>query len=193
MLSFKCEGNLRNHTIEFGNKIMGKFLTIGILASSAAVAYALYFDYTRRTSPDFRKNLKKKAVKQQKVEAKEHEASKKSKLENVRKALSIELESNPIPTALAEKEGFFMQQVALGEQLANSSDKKIDAAICFYKALAVYPNPTDILGIYQRSVPEDIYELVVMMIAVKPPAAVTNILGTENSKPEYKPSEQDLD
>ncbi len=36
---------------------------------------------------------------------------------------------------------------------------EMDAALCFYKALAVYPNPTDILGIYQRSVPEEVYEV----------------------------------
>ena len=92
-----------------------------------------------------------------------------------------------------------MQQVALGEQLATVPDKKIEAALCFYKALAVYPNPTDILGIYQRSVPEEVYEIVVMMIAVQPPAAVTNILGAGGAagagagEPEIKPSEEDLD
>ena len=41
-----------------------------------------------------------------------------------------------------------MEQVAVGEQKAKVD--AIEAAICFYKALAVYPNPTDILGIYQK-------------------------------------------
>lgn len=90
-----------------------------------------------------------------------------------------------------------MQQVALGEQLAVKPNQKIEAALCFYKALVVYPNPTDILGVYQRSVPEDVYEIVIMMIAVQPPAAVSNILGAGAgaaapvSQP--KPSDADLD
>lgn len=170
---------------------MGKTFTFAALATTAVVGYAIYFDYQRRSSPEFRKSLKKKSAKQQKLAAKEEEHSKKTKLETVKKALNDDLEANPIPTEFSQKETFFMQQVALGEQLSAQSDKKIDAAICFYKALAVYPNPTDILGIYQRSVPEDVYEIVVMMIAVKPPAAVTNILGA--GEPEVKPSEEDLD
>lgn len=176
---------------------MNKTLTFSAIAGSAFVAYAVYFDYKRRSSPEFRKSLKKKSVKQQKLAAKEHEEDKKSKLDTIKKALTADLEANPVPTELSEKESFFMQQVALGEQLATLPDKKIEAALCFYKALAVYPNPTDILGIYQRSVPEEVYEIVVMMIAVKPPAAVTNILGAgagaAAEEPEIKPSEEDLD
>lgn len=170
---------------------MSKVFTATAVAATALVAYAVYFDYNRRTSPAFRKLLKKKAVKQQKAAKKENEESKKSKLDAIRTALAADLEANPIPTNLQQKEEFFMQQVALGEQLATLPNKEIEAALCFYKALAVYPNPTDILGIYQRSVPEHVYEIVVMMIAVQPPAAVTNILGA-SAGPE-KASEADLD
>ena len=52
---------------------MSKALTFTAVAGSALVAYAVYFDYKRRSSPDFRKTLKKKSVKQQKLAAKEHE------------------------------------------------------------------------------------------------------------------------
>lgn len=170
---------------------MSKFFAATAVAATALVAYAVYFDYSRRTSPSFRKLLKKKAVKEEKAAKKESDQSKKSKLDAIRTALSADLEANPIPTNLQQKEEFFMQQVALGEQLATLPSKEIEAALCFYKALAVYPNPTDILGIYQRSVPENVYEIVVMMIAVQPPAAVTNILGA-SAEPE-KVVEVDLD
>ena len=172
--------------------IMSKFLTFTAVAATAVAAYAVYFDYNRRNSKEFRKSLKKKSVKQAKQAKKVEEESKKSKLDSIKKALAEELEKNPIPTELSEKENFFMQQVALGEQLLSLPGQKMDAALCFYKALAVYPNPTDSLGIYQRSVPEEVYEIVVMMIAVQPPAAVTSILGS-NKEPEIKPSEADLD
>ncbi|KAK6457836.1 mitochondrial outer membrane translocase complex, subunit Tom20 domain-containing protein [Scheffersomyces xylosifermentans] len=166
------------------------FAFTAVAATATVVGYAVWFDYQRRHSSEFRKALKKRAVKQQKLSEKLDAENKKNKVETLKKALIEDLAVNPIPTDLAEKESFFMQQVALGEQLAASPDTKIDAAICFYKALAVYPNPTDILGIYQRSVPEDVYELVVMMVAFKPPQSVANIVG---EKPETKPSEDDLD
>lgn len=167
---------------------MSRALTFTAIAATALAGYAVYFDYKRRSSSDFRKSLKKRAVKQKKLQEKITKESMKSKLETVKSALELDLQTNPIPTELSEKETFFMQQVALGEQLATLPDKKVDAAVCFYKALAVYPNPTDILGIYQRSVPEDVYELVVMMIAARPPPSVSNVLTPEKEK-----VEEDLD
>ncbi|KAK6202639.1 uncharacterized protein RJT21DRAFT_92916 [Scheffersomyces amazonensis] len=167
------------------------FTITTVVLATAIVGYVGYFDYQRRNSPEFRKSLKKRAVAQKKKSEKLAEESRQTKVEAVKKALLEELASNPIPTALDEKESFFMQQVALGEQLATKESTKIEAAVCFYKALAVYPNPTDILGVYQRSVPEDVYELVVMMISVNPPASVANILGS--GFPETKASEEDLD
>ncbi|CAH6718579.1 mitochondrial import receptor subunit Tom20p [[Candida] jaroonii] len=167
---------------------MSKFTTFTAIAATAIVGYAVYFDYNRRNNSSFRKSLKKKSLKHEKIAAKIEEDSKKSKLETIKKALIEDLEQNPIPTELSQKEEFFMKQVAAGEQLALQPTKKVEAAICFYKALVVYPNPTDILGVYQKSVPEDIYEMVIMMIAVKPPAAVTNILGGQP-----KPTQPDLD
>lgn len=155
------------------------FWTITGIAAAAAVGYAVYFDYRRRHDVNFRRQLKKRAVDQEKQALKLAHELKQLKLELVKQALLDDLAANPIPTDLSEKELFFMQQVALGEQLATKPQLKIDAAICFYKALAVYPNPTDILGIYQRSVPQDVYEVVVMMIAAHPPAAINNILGEQ--------------
>ena len=118
---------------------MSKFLTFTAVAATAVAAYAVYFDYNRRNSKEFRKSLKKKSVKQAKQAKKVEEESKKSKLDSIKKALAEELEKNPIPTELSEKENFFMQQVALGEQLLSLPGQKMDAALCFYKALAVYP------------------------------------------------------
>lgn len=172
---------------------MGKVLTITSLIGGAVLGYAIYFDYKRRSSPEFRKALKKRSIQQKKQSKKAETESNKLELEVVKQALLEDLSKNPIPTDLEQKEQFFMEQVALGEQISAKAKpgSKIDAAICFYKALAVYPNPTDILGIYQRSVPEDVYKVIVMMIAVQPPAAITNIMGT--SEPEKLPAEEDLD
>lgn len=185
-------------------------LTIASVVAAGAVAYAVYFDYNRRNSPEFRKQLRKRQQKEQKQAQKAQEADKKSKMLAVKKALTEDLAQNPLPTDLSKKEEFFLENVALGEQLANDPLSKIEAALKFYKALAVYPNPTDIMGIYHKTLPEDVYELLVMMIALQPPATITNIIGgpgglsgaasaaqaaaeAVSEAEEIKPSETDLD
>ncbi|KAI3403847.1 TOM20 [Candida oxycetoniae] len=171
---------------------MNKALIITGIAATALAGYVVYFDYQRRNSSQFRRSLRKKAVKQKKIKEEQEKKTKQSKLDAVKKALLEDLKKNPIPTDLNEREAFFMEQVATGEQ--KGKDNAIDAAICFYKALAVYPNPTDILGVYQKSVPEEIYELVVMMIAVFPPASVSSILSKGSTGlGDMKPTEEDLD
>lgn len=152
-------------------------MTFASLAAAGAVAYAVYFDYNRRNSVEFRKQLKKRAQKEQKQAAKAHEEDKKSKMLAVKKILAEDLAQNPIPTDLSKKEEFFLENVSIGEQLALDRNTKIEAALKFYKALAVYPNPTDIMGIYHKTLSLDVYELLVMMIALQPPATITNIIG----------------
>ena len=41
----------------------------------------------------------------------------------------------------------------------------IDAALCFYKALKVYPQPQDLISIYDRTVPKEVLEILAEMIA----------------------------
>lgn len=156
---------------------MYKAATLVSVAAAGIVAYAVYFDYSRRSSPDFRRKLKKRAAKQEHQKAKAQEETRKARMNAVKKVLADDLAANPLPTDITKKEEFFMLQVATGEQLANNPETKTEAALAFYKALAVYPNPTDIMGIYQKTVPEDVYELLVMMIAFQPPATISNIIG----------------
>lgn len=182
---------------------MNKGVTIASIFAVGFLSYAAYFDYNRRNSPSFRKQLKRSNAQEKKQAAKAQEESRKSKMLAVKEALIQDLAKNPLPTG-ESKEGFFMEQVATGEQLANKANNKIEAALCFYKALAVYPNPTDIMGIYQNTVPEDVYELLVIMIAIQPPSNMSGIIGgadgvsgaasaAASMAQEVKPSEADLD
>jgi len=41
----------------------------------------------------------------------------------------------------------------------------VEAALCFYKALKVYPQPKDLIGIYDKTVPKEILEILAEMIA----------------------------
>ncbi|ANZ73936.1 BA75_00620T0 [Komagataella pastoris] len=157
---------------------MSKTFTITALAAlGATVGYAIYFDYQRRNNSSFRKTLKKNSKSYQKKLQKDKEQSKKQTLVLLKKRLEQALKEEPVLSDVAEKEQYFYKHITLGEQLSSVPNKEIDAAIEFYKALSTYPNPTSILNIYQKSVREDIYELVVMLIAIQPPQAVVNILG----------------
>ena len=92
---------------------MNKGLTITAIAAAAIAGYAVYFDYQRRNSADFRKSLKKREVKQKKLKAKKEAESKQNKLEAVKKALLEDLAQNPIPTDLTEREAFSWNKLLL--------------------------------------------------------------------------------
>lgn len=40
------------------------------------------------------------------------------------------------------------------------------AALCFYKALKVYPQPDDLVKIYDKTVPKDVLEILASMVAM---------------------------
>ena len=59
---------------------------------------------------------------------------------------------------------------ALAERLLGSS--QIEAALCFYKALKVYPQPKDLISIYDKTVPKPVIDILAEMIAVDPSISV---------------------
>ncbi len=79
----------------------------------------------------------------------------------------IELDKDaPVPTDPAQKEAFFMEQLAHGEQLFRQGPEFFDAsAICFYRAMKVYPQPMDLLVIFQRSTPEEVFNKLMELMA----------------------------
>lgn len=154
----------------------------GLIAAVSLTGYAIYFDYKRRTNPQFRKQLKHKIKKQAELEKKEQDEAKQVKLQQVSEYLTKDLASDPISTDPSEREKIFTSSVELGERLSMAPGKELESAAKFYKALSVYPNPADLLGIYQRSVPEAVYEYIVMMIAILPPANISTFLSGTKDK-----------
>lgn len=59
-----------------------------------------------------------------------------------------------------------MGQVARGESLCAEGSNQIEAALCFYKALKVYPQPKDLISIYDKTVPKDVLEILAEMVAM---------------------------
>lgn len=149
----------------------------GVTTAVALAGYALYFDHQRRSNPEFRKNLKRTLKKHAELEKLEKEEAKQVKLVQVAEYLSLELAKDPVPTDPAQRETTFTSNVEMGEKLSMVPGNELEAALKFYKALTVYPNPADLLGIYQRSVPEGVYEYIVLMIAILPPANVSTFLS----------------
>ncbi len=129
-------------------------------------AYAVYFDYKRRNDPQFRRQLKKESKRQARAAKEEAEANTVRQREAIRAAVE-EAKEEGFPTDVEEREAYFMQEVARGEGLsgegtsdysllapkANKSTgtDNVEAALCFYKALKVYPQPSDLITIYDKT------------------------------------------
>ena len=91
------------------------------------IAYAVYFDYKRRASPEFRKNLRRESRRQARAEKDQAQAVNKEKSQQVHGIVDEALEEG-FPTGVNEKEQFFMEHVQQGELLA--SDRKFFLGCC---------------------------------------------------------------
>ncbi|RAL65628.1 hypothetical protein DID88_005300 [Monilinia fructigena] len=121
--------------------------SVGTVATGL-VAYAIYFDHKRRTDPNFRKQLKKESKRQAKAAKEEAEAYTERQKEVI-KAVVLE----------AKEDGFPRRRLKLRWW------RPIEAALCFYKALKVYPQPNDLISIYDKTVPKPVLDILAEMIA----------------------------
>ncbi|KAE9404827.1 MAS20-domain-containing protein [Gymnopus androsaceus JB14] len=149
-----------------------RILTVAGIATLGLVAYAVYFDYKRRNDVDFRKKLKKdkkrvdKSIASSRAEAAASLSSSAGAVgaEELREALE-QVKGEPVPVSPTDKEGYFMTQVASGEQLALQGPLfYLPAALAFYRALRVYPSPAELMVIYQKTVPEPVFKLVIELM-----------------------------
>jgi len=137
--------------------------TVGSVAAGL-VAYAVYFDHRRRTDPNFRKQLKKESKKLARA-AKEEAAAHTVRQRTVIRTAVEEAKDEGFPSDVEEREAYFMQEVASGEGLSGDGSNNIEAALCFYKALKVYPQPKDLISIYDKTVPRAVLDILAEMIA----------------------------
>jgi len=137
--------------------------TVGTLATGF-LAYAVYFDHRRRNDPLFRKQLKKESRKQARAAKEEAEAQTMQKRGAIR-AKVAEAKEEGFPDDVEEKEAYFMQEVARGETLSQDGADILESALSFYKALKVYPQPSDLISIYDKTVPKAVLDILAEMIA----------------------------
>ncbi|MCJ1357705.1 MAG: hypothetical protein MMC33_007701 [Icmadophila ericetorum] len=148
--------------------------TVGT-AVTGFVAYALYFDHKRRTDPEFRRALKRESRREARAAKEQAEAAGAEQKKAIRAAMQ-QAKEDGYPTDVEDKEAFFMTEVARGEGLcqdgAPAGSDQIEAALCFFKALKVYPQPRDLISIYDKTVPKPVLDILAEMIASDPTIAV---------------------
>ncbi|KAF9963227.1 hypothetical protein BGZ65_005067 [Modicella reniformis] len=138
--------------------------TIGLLAV-AAVGYAIYFDSKRRNDPEFRRRLKKERKRVLKLAHEEAKTLSNKSAQTVEEAFAG-ISEDDFPTSMEQREKFCMEQLSAGEALfTQGPEHYAQAAICFFKALKVYPAPAELVMVYQKTIPPEVFTLVMGMLS----------------------------
>ncbi|KAG9018835.1 hypothetical protein FRB90_009122 [Tulasnella sp. 427] len=164
------------------------------------IAYAAYFDYKRRHDVKFRKQLRKEKKKLERSTPKVSATAGSSRsVEEITAALRL-IQNEPLPATPEEKEQYFMDNVQMGEQLCSQGPMfEIPAALSFFRALRVYPSPVELIMIYQKTVPENVFKIVMEMTSLdvsEPPTAAAAAPAAPAPPPEQpsivvEPSKKD--
>lgn len=93
----------------------------GFEANAIHPAYAVYFDYRRRSHADFRRNLRRNEREQERAEKDAANANAVEQRQAIKLAVDQAKEEG-FPTNSEEKEAYFLEQVQNGEVL--SADRK---------------------------------------------------------------------
>ncbi|KAI8979342.1 MAS20 protein import receptor-domain-containing protein [Mycotypha africana] len=140
------------------------FITTAILAT-VGIGYLIHFDRKRRSDPQFRKCLqreRKKAVKELKKQKEEKIQTISTLIDEILKQVEKEI----LPESADEKEAYFIEKIAEGERLIKEG-KMDDSILYFYEALKIYPAPLELITIYQKTLPEEVFRIIVNVMAVE--------------------------
>ncbi|KAA6407685.1 MAG: mitochondrial import receptor subunit (Tom20) [Lasallia pustulata] len=145
------------------------------------IAYAVYFDHRRRTDPKFRKALKRESRREARAAREEVEAQGALQKKAIKAAVE-QAKAVDYPADVEEKEAYFLNEVGRGEVLCQDESNQMEAALCFFKALKVYPQPGDLIRIYDKTVPKPILDILAEMIASDPSISVGALRGGPSSE-----------
>lgn len=107
----------------------------GVTLLTAGVGYAVYFDYKRRSDPQFRKALRKDHKRTHKASAVANARADAQRKAAVEQALR-EVQGSALPSSVEEKEKYFMEQVAQGEALFAQGECQLNARMSCHRAQA---------------------------------------------------------
>ena len=98
-------------------QLLNDRLSVFLLADiPSCTAYAVYFDYKRRSDPDFRKALKRESRREARAAKEEAEAQGMQQKQAIENAVNKAREEG-FPTDVEDKEAYFMNEVGHGEVL----------------------------------------------------------------------------
>lgn len=100
-------------------------------------AYAIYFDHKRQTDPEFRKALKRESRKEARAAKEKAEAYGQKQLEAIKFAVRKAREEG-FPSAVEDKEAYFMNEVGKGEILCQDG---MYSPICSLKVFYLTKRP----------------------------------------------------
>ena len=60
----------------------------------------------------------------------------------------------------------FNSESQVQSNVSTPGTDNIEAALCFYKALKVYPQPKDLIGIYDKTVPKEVLEILADIVVM---------------------------
>ncbi|KAL6935600.1 uncharacterized protein HGUI_01540 [Hanseniaspora guilliermondii] len=139
---------------------------IGVLSASAFA----FYDYKRRNDYTFRKQLMKRELKYKKNLQSAKQTELRDRVIGYVELINRSLKEDPLPTDPHLREAMFAELSQEGEKLMAGGPANFDlAALCFYKALMVFPAPIKFLEILQSIVPREIFETITLMISAVPP------------------------
>ncbi|KAG8833847.1 hypothetical protein FRC17_009964 [Serendipita sp. 399] len=145
-----------------------QIITISTVAVVLGIAgYAVYFDYVRRNDPQFRKRLRKekKRVDRSNSSIKAAAASAKGLPTDAELDAALQLvRDENLPATPEEKEQYFMQNLAIGEQLSTQG-LALPAALAFFRAMRVYPEPMQLVMILEKTLPDDMFRIVMELMS----------------------------
>ncbi|ORZ16966.1 hypothetical protein BCR42DRAFT_413625 [Absidia repens] len=145
-----------------------KSSTVGLATTGlvviAGITYVIYYDYQRRKNPTYRREKKKEKKREVKQAAK---TIKHDTLSTIQAVLDQVAQDN-YPTLTEEKEAYFMNQVSQGESLVAKGEIHYhDSVLPFYRALKVYPKPLDLIMMYQKTIPDDIFQMIISIMSLE--------------------------
>ncbi|KAI9336835.1 MAS20 protein import receptor-domain-containing protein [Zopfochytrium polystomum] len=146
-----------------------KFTAANALTGIAVlgIAYLIYFDQRRQRDPAFRRTLRenrKKAAEAREQDAKKAAEGADASVKAVMSALG--LDEDIVPTTEEERQRYLQKQLQLGEELLKRGPTYYKAAsTCLYRAVKVYPDPFKLLMAFQDTVPTQVFEDIMAMMA----------------------------
>lgn len=95
-------------------------------------------------------------------EAKEIEG--KEQREAIKRAVD-EAQAEGFPSDIEERETYCMEELHKGQERFLDGSDPVGAALCFYRAMKVHPEPKVLINIYDTTVPKDILQILAVMCA----------------------------